>query len=544
MTNPEAPPRRSRSEVRDCLAWLRTELEQVGGLADGELLSCQRELAEFRSVIDGCSAAVAGEIGHRSRRELGHSGLAQREGFRSPEELVRHETGTTVREAITLVKVGGLVRDAGPDAGQDAGQVAGQDSLFPAGAGLDPLLRGASESAPWLRAVGVAVRAGTCSVESARAISLGLGSPTLGNNSARDTSGDAAGSADAGGVTVAQLAGAVEVVLIEAPALHADDLLKRARRMRDELDETGIAERERAIHQQRSVRRVRRANGVSRYIIDPDIESAAFWDDLCDRVVSPRRGGPRFVSDTDVAWAKAVSTDERTTEQYLHDCLTGLLRIAVTAETAETTYATPGSRQIVGSRQPSVRVLVSGTALTAYQEHGRQGHGRIEGSDLPVSIQTVERIACESGTIPIWFNNTIQPAGIAQPPGIGQPLDLGREQRLYSRRQRIAMAARDGGCMMGDCDRPPSWCEAHHIQHWKRDTGATDIADGILLCRFHHLLIHNNNWEIVRTETGYWLIPPVNLDPDQTPRPMPSKSAALRDLRQATFAEIGERDAG
>jgi hypothetical protein len=112
----------------------------------------------------------------------------------------------------------------------------------------------------------------------------------------------------------------------------------------------------------------------------------------------------------------------------------------------------------------------------------------------------------------------------------GRPLDLGREQRLFSQRQRIALATAQGGCMFGACDRPPNWCEAHHAKHWKRDNGKTNILDGVLLCRYHHLLVHNNGWEIVRDDAGLWLIPPPGIDPQQRRRFMPSKSAALRDL--------------
>ena len=114
----------------------------------------------------------------------------------------------------------------------------------------------------------------------------------------------------------------------------------------------------------------------------------------------------------------------------------------------------------------------------------------------------------------------------------GQPLDVGREQRLFTQRQRIALAERDGGCGWTACERPPSWCEAHHIQHWARDGGRTDVADGILLCRHHHVLLHDHHWEIERRGPGgseYWLIPPPG-HPEPAPRRLASKSAALNEL--------------
>jgi hypothetical protein len=162
---------------------------------------------------------------------------------------------------------------------------------------------------------------------------------------------------------------------------------------------------------------------------------------------------------------------------------------------------------------PAVRVLVSGTTLST-----RRGSGRIEGQADPVSLETVERIVCTSGTVPVVFDDN------------GQAIDVGREQRLFTPRQRIALAARDGGCRWPGCERPPAWTEAHHVRHWKRDHGPTDLENGILLCRHHHMLLHDNHWEIHVTEGDYWLIPPPDLALSHEPRLMPSRSPALHDL--------------
>jgi hypothetical protein len=88
--------------------------------------------------------------------------------------------------------------------------------------------------------------------------------------------------------------------------------------------------------------------------------------------------------------------------------------------------------------------------------------------------------------------------------------------------------------------KPLCWCpsnrgnsKAHHIVFWARNKGKTDLADGILLCRHHHLLFHNKGWEINRDRNSrYWLIPPKERDPNQTPIELVSKSAAMRDLRR------------
>ncbi|HUG49450.1 MAG TPA: DUF222 domain-containing protein [Terrimesophilobacter sp.] len=476
---------------------LPTDLAVARELDDAALLTAQHRIAAARAKLDACASLLAGETGYRSRHDLGLKGLAQREGFRTPEALVQHATGGSARQATTLVTVGTMIRDAITSADRDS-DTEDTDAVHE----------------PWLTAVGTAVNTGTLSAEAARAIRTGLGQPT----------GDAAGAATAPGVTPEMLATAAARLLQESSQLNVDELLKRARELRDELDEAGIAAREEAIYQQRSFRRVKRSNGVSRFILDPDLETGAYLDDLYDKITSPRRGGPRFIDPADQAWAEAVEGDERSLDQYVHDSVTALLRLGVNADLGDT-------RTIVGPRVPAVRVLTTagditsigtGTGTATGISTGSPGHGRIEGSDVPVSLETVQRIACTGGTIPILFDDN------------GQVLDLGREQRLFTPAQKIAISARDGGCMWTGCDSPPGSTETHHIDQWDRDHGNTDVALGVLLCRHHHLLLHNNHWNIILRDGSYWLIPPPDIDPAQTPRPLASKSAALADLQRQT----------
>jgi hypothetical protein len=139
------------------------------------------------------------------------------------------------------------------------------------------------------------------------------------------------------------------------------------------------------------------------------------------------------------------------------------------------------------------------------------GAARIEGQTDPVSVATAERLACDSGVLPIAIGLD------------GQPLDVGRTQRTFTPRQRIALAARDGGCRIATCDCPPEWTEAHHINEWLRDGGRTDLADGILLCRRHHMMVHNLGFRIVRVGAAeYQLVPPADAA-DRTPIPMPAR---------------------
>lgn len=484
------------------------DLTKIKALGDAALLSTQRDLSELRRIIDSRASAVAGEVAFRSRRELGYSGLAKREGFGTAEKLVQSTTGSTSREATTLVSVGTMVHEA---------------LLSTADPATGELPEGREIREPWLGAVGAAVASGDLTIEKARAIKSGLGEPS--RAPAAPAPGDEAG-ADASsdvGVTIEDLAVAAKRLLTEAEDFNADRLYLRARQYRDELDSAGIALRERVIYEQRAFRRTRRPNGLPRFTFDPDVETAAYLDSVYDSVISPRRSGPRFVDPQDQAWVETVANDERTDDQYLHDAFAGLLRLGVDADLADrasvagTSAETPAARRarIVGSRVPAVRVLTTETTLAT-----RRGKGRIEGSELPISVETVERTICTAGTVHLLFSES------------GQVLDLGRDERLFTSHQKVALAVRDGGCIWPDCDRPPAWTEAHHINQWARDSGRTDVRDGVLLCRYHHLLLHNNHWEIVRRNSGYWLIPPADIDRERRHRRLRSKSAALRDLQR------------
>ena len=112
--------------------------------------------------------------------------------------------------------------------------------------------------------------------------------------------------------------------------------------------------------------------------------------------------------------------------------------------------------------------------------------------------------------------------------GRGELLDLGRRRRRFTRAQRIALAERDGGCAHPDCDRPPAYTQAHHIEWWNRHRGPTDLDNGVLMCSFHHHLVHDTGWGIVVRDHRVWFVPPASLDPEQRPRP--GRQARRREL--------------
>jgi Domain of unknown function (DUF222)/HNH endonuclease len=99
----------------------------------------------------------------------------------------------------------------------------------------------------------------------------------------------------------------------------------------------------------------------------------------------------------------------------------------------------------------------------------------------------------------------LQMAATMLPPTLGgapsQPLEVGRTTRVVSAAQRHALVVRDGGCVFPDCDRPPGWCEAHHLVHWLHG-GPTDLPNLALLCRAHHRAVHEGGWRLKRDPDG------------------------------------------
>ncbi len=334
-------------------------------------------------------------------------------------------------------------------------------------------------TAPWLRAVADAAAAGRISVAAVEAIRSGLGTPCE-------------------SVTVAHLADAASTLLADASTLTPEQLAIHARQLRDRLDEAGIADREEERRQKRFLALTPLPDGMTRIsgLLDP--ESAAVIVGAIDAATSPRRGGPRFVDES--APPLAEVEDDRSIPQLMADALVDLVKLA--------TLADDGT--VLGARRVGVRVHVhEGDLLRG------AGAAHLEGQTAPVSITTAERIACDTGLTPIRFDYP------------GHPIDVGHTQRLFTPRQRIALAARDGGCRAPGCDRPPSWCEAHHIDEWLRHNGPTTLKNAILLCKFHHLLIHNRGWHIERdpdTEHEFVLVMPATVTTPYRRIPLPSRN--------------------
>jgi hypothetical protein len=109
--------------------------------------------------------------------------------------------------------------------------------------------------------------------------------------------------------------------------------------------------------------------------------------------------------------------------------------------------------------------------------------GATLGSGWAVGPETARRLACDAKVIPLVLG------------GPSQPLDVGRLTRSCPPALRRALVFRDGGCRYPGCDRPPEWTDAHHIRHWI-DLGPTSLTNCVLLCRHHHVYLHEHHQAI------------------------------------------------
>jgi hypothetical protein len=75
--------------------------------------------------------------------------------------------------------------------------------------------------------------------------------------------------------------------------------------------------------------------------------------------------------------------------------------------------------------------------------------------------------------------------------GRSEPLDVGRRTAVVPPAMRRAVIVRDRHCRFPGCDRPHTWCDAHHVLHWA-DGGATAVDNLLLLCRRHHRKVHEH----------------------------------------------------
>ncbi|WP_052593188.1 HNH endonuclease signature motif containing protein [Luteipulveratus mongoliensis] len=236
--------------------------------------------------------------------------------------------------------------------------------------------------------------------------------------------------------------------------------------------------------------------GLRRFIVDLAPGNAA-------RLVAAVQAGagPRPVVDPDTG---ASSPDPRSPGKRRADAFMDLIDLATSTDASTSHGSTTklvvtmglddlraehARTRAAGAGHPSAGAARAGAARA---DRGRAGGLGVTSLGDTVDAGTIRRMACDADIIPMVLGSR------------SEPLDVGREQRLVKDGLRAAVVARDRCCTFPGCDRPPSFCEVHHVQPWYAG-GRTSLLNSALLCRRHHAIVHRDNLTATVTPfTVHW----------------------------------------
>ncbi len=343
---------------------------------DDSLLLTAAALEALGRVVDARRVALAAEIGHRSRIELGGSGLAAVKGCRTASELVQRVTRISAKAAMSRLKLGRETR--------------GQSSL------------GGVEFPARFAHVAEALAAGSLGVDSASAIVAGL-TPAL-DRAAIDGL-DAAEAA-----LVAAATGSAE----DAPvACAADDIRIQALVWQAVLDPDGLEPSEERALAQRGFSRGTVRGGLVRgtYAFVPEVFGKL--ERIFDACLSPKVI-PAFL-DAEKLADRDSDRDPRTPDQQRHDILAAIVDIAARSSEMPT----------IGGAAPTVLVSVRADDL----DRGH-GAGYLDGVEVPISMTAVKQFACAGGIQKITLNAEGAILGLGSP----QRCFTGRQRRAIALR--------------------------------------------------------------------------------------------------------------
>jgi len=139
----------------------------------------------------------------------------------------------------------------------------------------------------------------------------------------------------------------------------------------------------------------------------------------------------------------------------------------------------PEQVPISGTRAERYQVVLHVEAETLRVE-GEPGRSEME-DGTNVSAETSRRLSCDVGLVRVHHGPD------------GSILDVGRRTRTIPPALRRALDARDRGCRFPGCGL--RFAEGHHATHWA-EGGETSLGNCLLLCRYHHRLVHEGGWRV------------------------------------------------
>jgi hypothetical protein len=198
-----------------------------------------------------------------------------------------------------------------------------------------------------------------------------------------------------------------------------------------------------------------------------------------DGVLDPV-GGAAFKTAVDVLAKPKGSEDERTARQRRADAVGELAMHAMEQGTLPRRHAV----------KPHINLTMT--------LEGLKGELGVPPADLdlslPISTRTAERIACDCTMSRVLLADSMV-------------IDVGRATRTVSAPTMRALRVRDKGCRFPGCDRQVNWSNPHHLIYWSRG-GPSKLSNLVLLCYFHHRLVHEGGWQVIKVGREFKFLPP------------------------------------
>jgi hypothetical protein len=195
-------------------------------------------------------------------------------------------------------------------------------------------------------------------------------------------------------------------------------------------------------------------------------------------------------------YSRAAEGDTRTAAQRRADALVTVSRMAIERHVP-----------VSGEKRRTAKVV----ATIAYDDlvaRFREGsgiateHGLGDGVGVGGTIDTdTDRIVVPAETIRRMACDCNVHRYVTNP--LGTVTDFGRSHRVVSDSLFDTLLIRDHGCRWPGCGIPAGGCDAHHAKHWL-DLGETKPDNLVLLCWFHHHLLHEQHWSIEPLGGGHF----------------------------------------
>ena len=193
--------------------------------------------------------------------------------------------------------------------------------------------------------------------------------------------------------------------------------------------------------------------------------------------------GASFKTALDALAKRKGPEDERTHSQRMHDAVSELVHHAMGQGTLPRRHGV----------KPHINLT---TTLEGVKNEVGAPPADLELS-LPISTRTLERISCDCTMSRVLLADSMV-------------IDVGRATRVVSAPTMRALRVRDKGCRFPGCDRQVDWSSPHHIVHWARG-GPNNLPNLVLLCYFHHRLVHEGGWQVIKSGREFRFLPPARV---------------------------------